>query len=317
MRPVLVTGANGFVGRALCCALRDQGTKIVATVRTQRGPDEVAVGNIDAATDWRPLLAGVDTVVHLAARAHLLRDDAIDKLAAFRAVNVDATMALAQQAAASGVRRFVFISSIGVNGAVTEGEPFSEASTPRPHSDYAISKLEAEERLKALCAKTGMEYVIVRPPLVYGAAAPGNFRTLLGLVHKGLPIPLGAVRNQRSMVALENLVDFIMACIEAPKAANELFFVADSSDVSTPELLRWLIEGMGGRGRVVPVPVSLLSLGARVLGKQNVFKQLCCSLQIDTAKARALLGWHAPVAIDQGLRRSAHEFTKGWNEKTV
>lgn len=311
MQQVLVTGANGFVGRALCRTLRERGIGTVAAVRSRRGPDDLEIGTIDAATDWRAALAGVDTVVHLAARAHLLRDDAADKLAAFRAVNVDATMALARQAATAGVRRFVFISSIGVNGALTDAAPFSEASTPQPHSDYAVSKLEAEQQLKALCAGSGMDYVIIRPPLVYGADAPGNFHTLLRMVRKDFPIPLGAVRNLRSMVALENLVDFIIVCGAAPAAANELFLVADRSDVSTPQLLRLLSEGMGKRARLPALPVALLALGARLAGTQNMFKQLCCSLQIDTAKARRLLGWQAPLAAEDGLRRSAQEFVKG------
>lgn len=306
----LVTGANGFVGRALCKALRQGGAETVVAVRVRRQPDEVALGDLSAATDWRQALARVDVVVHLAARVHVMNDTVSDRLAAFRSVNVDATLNLARQAAQCGVRRFVFISSIGVNGAATTAAPFSELSAPRPHSDYALSKLEAEEGLRKLCAETGMEFVIIRPPLVYGADAPGNFHSLLKLVRRRLPMPLGSVRNQRSMVALDNLVDFVIVCSAAPAAANELFLVADQTDVSTPELIRLLGQGMDRPARMLPVPVALLAAGARMAGKGNAFQQLCGSLRLDTGKARQLLGWRAPVHAHEGLRKAAAGFLK-------
>ena len=306
----LVTGANGFVGSALCKALRLSGVETIAAVRSRRQPGEVALGDLSAATDWRSALEQVDVVVHLAARVHVMHDTVPDRLAAFRAVNVDATLNLARQAAQSGVRRFVFISSIGVNGAATAAAPFSELSVPSPHSDYALSKLEAEKGLKDVCTGSGMDYVIIRPPLVYGADAPGNFYSLLKLVRRGLPMPLGSVRNQRSMIALDNLVDFIIACGTTPAAANELFLVADRTDVSTPELIRLLSQGMGRRARMLPVPVALLAAGARMTGKRNTFQQLCGSLRLDTTKARQLLGWNAPLDAHEGLRQAAAGFSK-------
>lgn len=302
---ILVTGANGFVGGALCDSLRQQGITVVAAVRGNACDNEYVLGDFSALTDWMFALCGCNTVIHLAARVHVMNDKSSNPLTAFRAVNVDATLNLARQAAQSGVKRFVFISSIGVNGAETFSEPFSEMSKPQPHSDYALSKFEAEEGLKDICAKSGMEFVIIRSPLVYGSNAPGNFRSLLKFVHKGLPWPLGLIKNQRSMVALENLVDFIKVCIEHPKAANQSFLVADVESVSTPQLIRLLSEGMGKPVRLFPVPVQALKLGAFLLGKQSMYQQLCGSLQVDISKAQNILGWVPPVRVDDGLRRAA------------
>jgi nucleoside-diphosphate-sugar epimerase len=302
---ILVTGANGFVGGALCDSLRQQGITVVAAVRGNACDNEYVLGDFSALTDWMFALCGCNTVIHLAARVHVMNDKSSNPLTAFRAVNVDATLNLARQAAQSGVKRFVFISSIGVNGAETFSEPFSEMSKPQPHSDYALSKFEAEEGLKDICAKSGMEFVIIRSPLVYGSNAPGNFRSLLKFVHKGLPWPLGLIKNQRSMVALENLVDFIKVCIEHRKAANQSFLVADVESVSTPQLIRLLSEGMGKPVRLFPVPVQALKLGAFLLGKQSMYQQLCGSLQVDISKAQNILGWVPPVRVDDGLRRAA------------
>jgi nucleoside-diphosphate-sugar epimerase len=302
---ILVTGANGFVGGALCDSLRQQGITVVAAVRGNACDNEYVLGDFSALTDWMFALCGCNTVIHLAARVHVMNDKSSNPLTAFRAVNVDATLNLARQAAQSGVKRFVFISSIGVNGAETFLEPFSEISKPQPHSDYALSKFEAEEGLKDICAKSGMEFVIIRSPLVYGSNAPGNFRSLLKFVHKGLPWPLGLIKNQRSMVALENLVDFIKVCIEHRKAANQSFLVADAESVSTPQLIRLLSEGMGKPVRLFPVPVQALKLGAFLLGKQSMYQQLCGSLQVDISKAQNILGWVPPVRVDDGLRRAA------------
>lgn len=302
---ILVTGANGFVGGALCDSLRQQGITVVAAVRGNACDNEYVLGDFSALTDWMFALCGCNTVIHLAARVHVMNDKSSNPLTAFRAVNVDATLNLARQAAQSGVKRFVFISSIGVNGAETFSEPFSEMSKPQPHSDYALSKFEAEEGLKDICAKSDMEFVIIRSPLVYGSNAPGNFRSLLKFVHKGLPWPLGLIKNQRSMVALENLVDFIKVCIEHRKAANQSFLVADVESVSTPQLIRLLSEGMGKPVRLFPVPVQALKLGAFLLGKQSMYQQLCGSLQVDISKAQNILGWVPPVRVDDGLRRAA------------
>lgn len=311
MDKILVTGANGFVGRILCDTLRKKGGDVIAAVRTKRSAGEFQTGDLSEVTDWTDALAGVKTVIHLAARVHVLNDTAHNPLAAFRAVNVDGTLNLATQAAKSGVKRFVFISSIGVNGAATFAEPFTELSTPRPHSPYAVSKLEAEEGLKDVCRKAGMEFVIVRPPLVYGPGAPGNFATLLKLVHRRFPLPLGSVSNRRSMIALENLVDFITLCADTPAAANQLFLVADGEDVSTPSLIRSLAAGMGVPARLFCVPLWVLDAGARATGKRGMFQQLCGSLQLDTRKATNLLEWKPPATTDEALRRAAQGYLKG------
>lgn len=310
MSKILVTGANGFVGSALCEALLKKEKHVIQTVRTKSRENECAIGDLSASTDWSSALAGCNTVIHLAARVHVMNDKSTDPLAAFRAVNVDATVNLARQAAQSGVKRFIFISSIGVNGAETFSEPFSELSEPQPHSDYALSKFEAGKGLRDICSQFGMEFVIIKPPLVYGAHAPGNFRSLLKFVHKGLPLPLSLINNQRSMVYLENLVDFIQLCVVSPKAANQVFLVADGTDVSTPELIRLLGQGMGKPDRLFPLPVRVLELGASLLGRQSMYQQLCGSLQVDITKAQTLLGWVPPVSVYEGLRRAAQGFLK-------
>lgn len=310
-RSLLITGANGFVGRALCAALLLQGRRVVGGVRHQCrlpvGARVSVVGSINGETDWSDALEGVDEVIHLAARVHVRNDSAADPLAEFRKINVEGTLNLARQAAKAGVKRFVFFSSIGVLGSATLSDPFSESSEPKPHSDYAVSKLEAEEGLKKIGAEIGMEYVIIRPPLIYGAGAPGNFARLLGWAGLGLPLPLGAIKNQRSLVSLENLVDFVSLCLVHPKAANQTFLVADGVDVSTPQLIRLLGEGMGKPVRLMPVPVRLLELGALIIGRKNWMQPLCGSLQIDIGKARKLLGWNPRVPVDEGLRRAARK----------
>jgi nucleoside-diphosphate-sugar epimerase len=232
-----------------------------------------------------------DCIVHLAGRAHVLSEHDQNPLEAFRRANCGATLRLAQQAVESGVRRFIFISSIGVNGAETSRKPFDEFSNPKPHADYAISKLEAEEGLKKLLAGTETELVIIRPPLVYGVDAPGNFARLLKFVATGLPLPLGRINNRRSIVSLENLVSFISLCIEHSAAAGQLFLVSDGEDISTTEMVLALAQGMGKKPLMLPVPDSLLKVGAKLLGKESLYTQLCCSLQVDSSKARSLLGW--------------------------
>lgn len=313
-----VTGANGFVGRALVRASITRGWAVRAVTR-QAGPassDEPGrwipgrvdlLGGVDLARGQAlaAAVSGADAVVHVAGRAHVLRELEADPLAAFRRVNTEATVALARAAAAAGVGRFVFVSSVGVNGNETHGTPFDESSLPQPREPYAVSKWEAEIALRAVGAETGLEVVIVRPPLVYGADAPGNFGRLRRLVSRGLPLPFGALRNRRSLVALGNLVDFLLCCVEHPAAADELFLVSDGEDLSTPELIRRLARALGRPARLLPVPVTLLAGAAVMAGRRDALQRMIGSLQIDSSRARTLLGWRPPLSVDEGLRQVA------------
>ncbi|WP_029526176.1 UDP-glucose 4-epimerase family protein [Polaromonas glacialis] len=309
MNKVLVTGATGFVGRGVLerlswgeflttAAVRYEGIEASPVLKTFR------IKGLQSDTDWSCALSGQDTVVHCAARVHVMNENAPDPLVAFREVNFHGTLNLARQAAAAGVHRFVFISSIGVNGGETFQHPFSAEDVPMPHSPYAVSKYEAELALQALAAETGLEVVIIRPPLVYGAGAPGNFGSLMRWLQRGVPLPLGAIRNRRSLVALNNLADLIVTCITHPAAAGQTFLVSDGEDVSTTELLRRMGQAMGHPARLVPVPANWLTLAATVLGKRDMAQRLCGSLQVDIQKTRHLLGWQPPITLDQGLKKT-------------
>lgn len=309
----LVTGGNGFIGNFLIKKILANGSQVIAPVRyisTTAHPicqnlDWIALGTFNLQTHWLPTLENVHTVVHCAGRAHVMHENAFDALALYRLENFQTTLHLAQQAAAAGVQRFVFLSSIGVNGNQTT-VPFTEAATPNPHDDYAVSKLEAEQALLALAAQTGMEVVIIRPPLVYGPGAPGNFASLVRWVQRGLPLPLGAVHNQRSFVALDNLVSLVLLCADrarSPQAANQVFVVADGEDVSTSTLLRKVARAAGRPSRLLPVPASWLRAGAGLLGKRAVADRLLGNLQVDATKARTLLGWRPVVTMDEQLAK--------------
>lgn len=308
-RKVIVTGATGFVGSAVVerlLAVND--VRVLAGTRNIRGawpagveslslPDLENCGEI-------PALPGVDALVHCAARVHVMNDHSADPLAEFRRCNVDGTLNLARQAAASGVRRFIFISSIKVNGESTIiGQPFHPEQEPTPEDAYGISKLEAELGLMSLAQDTGMEVVIIRPPLVYGPGVKGNFARMMSLISKGLPLPLGAIHNKRSLVGIDNLVDLIVRCIDHPAAANQVFLAGDGEDLSTTELLRGVAEAMGRPAHLLPVPARLLSLTAALLGKRAVAQRLLDSLQVDISKAHDLLGWIPPVPVKEGLKR--------------
>jgi UDP-glucose 4-epimerase len=250
-------------------------------------------------------LREVDAVFHLAARVHVMKDTAVDSLAEFRKVNVLGTLNLARQAAAVGVKRFVFVSSVKVNGESTPvGQAFTEADEPNPQDAYAVSKFEAEQGLREIAADTGMAVVIIRPPLVYGPGIKANFAALMRAVQRGWPLPLGAVRNQSSLVALDNLVDFVVTCITHPQAVNQTFLVSDGQDLSTTELVRGMAHAAGVPARLLPVPVWALQAGATLLGKGDAVQRLCGNLQVDISKARQLLGWVPPVSVDEGLRRA-------------
>jgi nucleoside-diphosphate-sugar epimerase len=311
---VLVTGASGFVGSALCEYIERKGYSVQRAIRRKTGnsinPSEQVVGNIDATTDWTAALHGVEEIVHLAARVHEMIDHAREPLNEFRKVNTEGTINLARQAAGAGVQRFVFLSTIKVNGEKSgpidekKGGVFCEDDIPDPAGDYAVSKWEAEEALAQVSEETGMELVIVRTPLVYGPGVKANFFRLLHLVEKGVPLPFGCIDNQRSLVSLENLVDFLWRCIEEPAAAGEIFMVSDGEDVSTPELIRRIAEFMGRPARLINVPESLLRFGEILLGRSGEVDRLCGSLQVDITKAKRMLNWEPPLNIDDGLKKT-------------
>ncbi|MCB5196112.1 UDP-glucose 4-epimerase family protein [Deefgea salmonis] len=303
---LLITGANGFVGRTLCAFLSHEEIQFRAVARRDNN-DAVSVGSIDGNTNWSDALLDIDVIVHTAARAHILNDVCLDPLAEFRKVNVEGTLNLARQALAVGVRRFIFISSIGVNGNQSS-QPFLESDQPNPIEPYALSKLEAEIGLRDLLAGSSMELVIIRPPLVYGAKAPGNFGRLIQAVAKGIPLPLGAIHNQRSLVALDNLVDLIFTCIDHPAAANQIFLAGDGEDLSTTELFQKMANALNVPSRLIPVPMWMLQSGARILGKSDMAQRLCGSLQVDISKARDVLGWTPPLSVDEALRKTARGF---------
>jgi nucleoside-diphosphate-sugar epimerase len=308
---VLVTGANGFVGRAVAQHLqRLPGMAVVCSMRQAGLWGDISgvrmvSGDLGQAADWSDALAGVDAIVHAAARVHVMQDTAVDPLAQFRAINVQGTLNLAHQAARAGVRRFVFISSVKVNGEATlPGRSFTEDDRPAPQDAYGLSKWEAEESLRALCSQTGITLVIIRPVLVYGPGVRANFAALMRAVQRGWPLPLGAVHNRRSLVGLDNLVDLITLGLTHPQAAGQTFFASDGHDLSTAELVQGLARAAGVPVRLWPVPVPMLRLVAALLGKSDQAQRLCGNLQVDIGKARQLLNWQPPVRVDEGLRRA-------------
>ena len=302
---VMVTGASGFVGRALCRALLSQEMALTRVSRETGTLGNVAVGEIDSATDWTIALQQCSVVVHLAARVHVMNDSAPDQLAAYRRTNVDGTMRLARQAAAAGVRRFIFISSVKVNGESTlKGQPFKADDMPAPQDPYGVSKLEAEQGLRQLALQTGMQVVIIRPPLVYGPGVGANFAALLRAVRRGLPLPLGAIHNQRSLVALDNLIDLIITCVAHPAAANQTLLVSDGQDISTADLVRGMAQAAGIPVRLPSVPLWALRAAATLLGKRDVVSRLCSNLQVDISNTRRLLAWAPPISVQEGLLRA-------------
>jgi nucleoside-diphosphate-sugar epimerase len=309
---ILVTGANGLVGRALCSTLAGRGVVLRAATRLAQPDlvdlDVVSTGDINAQTNWLAALSGISIVVHLAARVHVMHERSANPLAEFRRVNVQGTLNLARQAAAAGVQRLVFVSSVKVNGEQTlPGQPFTEADAPAPQDAYGQSKYEAEQGLRQIAEQTGLEVVIIRAPLVYGPGVKANFAALMRAVRHDWPLPLGRVHNLRSLVALDNLVDFIVTCATHRQAANQTFLVSDAQDVSTPELVRAMAQALNQPARLLPVPVWLLQSAAGALGQAAAMQRLCGNLQLDISKARSVLGWHPCVTIQQGLQKMCHD----------
>lgn len=316
-KTVLVTGASGFVGQALVKILCQNGYEVRATVRSESSLRLVSqlkeqlqlqeltiynLGELSTETSWDQVIKGVDTIVHCAARAHVLHETSDNPLETFRQINCQATEHLAKEANRLGVKRFIFISSIGVLGNSSYANPFNENSQPNPQVPYAQVKWEAEQRLKQLA--TSMELVIIRPPLVYGPGVKGNFGKLVSLVNKGLPLPFGKVKNRRQFVGIANLTDFIARCIEAPKAANQLFLVADREVVTTTQLLQQLSKAMGKKTVLLPIPHKLLEWGFQGIGKAKLAEQLLNNLEINSDKAKTLLAWEPPFTMKEQLQQT-------------
>jgi UDP-glucose 4-epimerase len=312
MKKILITGANGFVGNDLRGVLANAGYLVRGSVRdaATQTPHctSVAVGAINAATDWSAALHGIECVVHLAARVHVMHEAAADALAAFRTVNVDGTVNLARQAAANGVTRFIYLSSIKVNGEATFARPFFADDPVHPEDAYAQSKWEAEQALRNIGTTAGMDIVVIRPPLIYGPGVKGNLLRLLRLVDKRWPLPLGRVQNARSLVGIGNLCDLIRVCIEHPHAAGEIFLAADGDDVSTPQLLRHLAEALDKRILLLPVPVAVLHGLGKLFGVSDAIARLTGDLRVDIGKNREFLDWTPPYPLAEGLREMAKAY---------
>ena len=306
---ILVTGATGFVGRALCEALVARGYAVRAATRNPSTPqaavEPCVVGDIGPHTEWSQALRGADAVVHLAARTHVLHDTVDNPLHEYRRSNTEATARLATAAARAGVRRFVYTSSIKVNGERTTAQPYTAEDTPRPEDAYGTTKWEAERALRAVEKHTGMEAVILRPPLVYGPGVKANFLRLMQLVARGVPLPLAAIDNRRSMLYLGNLVDALCLCLSAPDAAGKTYLVSDGRDLSTPDLVRALAQALGVRPRLFAVPVGVLAAGAALFGQRARIDRLTNSLQVDSTPLREELGWQPPYSVEQALALTA------------
>lgn len=313
-RRVLITGASGFIGRSVCRAFLDAGWSVHATTRRTglpwgSGIRGFTVADGSAPQDWRAALAGVELVVHCAARVHVMQEQASDPLAQFRKANVDATAALASAAREAGARRFIFLSTVGVHGASSSTRPFRAGDAPAPHSAYARSKWEAEAALRVCSQQSGLEVVCIRPPLVYGPAAPGNFGRLLGLLKLRLPLPLGAVNNRRSMVAIDNLTSLILRCADHPAAAGRAFLVSDGEDISTTALLRRLAQASGHRAWLIPLPATWLGTALRLTGRKAMAEQLIGTLQVDITETRQTLDWTPPLTVTKALAIAAAQGT--------
>ncbi len=308
MTKIILTGASGFIGLRLLPQL-EQCPELQVIGLCRRLPQGRSSSRLHTVGDLQQanlsaLLPGVDVLIHAAARAHIMNDEMADPLAEYRRVNVDGTLRLARQAVAAGVKRFIFISSIKVNGEGTVDErAFLASDEPAPEDAYGLSKLEAEQGLMQLAANSSLDVVIIRPPLVYGPGVKGNFASMIKLVEKGLPLPLGAIHNKRSLVGIDNLVDLIIRCIDHPAAANQVFLAGDGKDLSTTELLRGVSKAMGKPARLIPVPAGLLHFGATLLGRKAMAQRLLGSLRVDISKTCELLDWKPPYTVEEGLRR--------------
>ena len=307
---VLVTGATGFVGRVVCQHLADAGIEVRKTLRSSQDNqlNSCVVGEIDDKTDWTQALAEIDSIVHLAARVHVMKDNSADPLSEFRKVNLDGTVNLARQAAQAGVRRLIFISSIKVNGEKTEGQDFTENDDPAPQDPYGISKFEAEQELRQIAGRTGLEVVILRPPLMYGPLVKANFYQLMNAIYRGWPLPLGIIHNQRSLLYVNTFADAIRVCLTHPNASGKTFLVSDDTSISTADLVTKLGYFLQRTPRLLNVPVAWVKLGGKCLGKSAVIERLTSSLVVNSSKIRQELDWTSPDSFEAGMQKTVEWF---------
>lgn len=321
MKNILISGSNGFIGQYLSYSLDNKDNNIIQSYRqfseefNSSRNCHFAVGNINSQTQWQSALADVNVIVHLAARVHVMKEAEADPLMAFREVNTDGTLNLAKQAIKAGVKRFIYLSSIKVNGEETANSSFYADDEPNPQDPYAVSKFEAEQKLLALSQETGLEVVIIRPPLVYGPNVKGNFNRLINLVEKSIPLPLAGIKNSRSLVNIQNLCSFIEVCVTHPKAADEIFLVSDGQDLSTSELVEKIAQALDKKSRLFYLPKGVIKLFAGLIERQAEFERLFGSLQVDIEKNRELLGWEPVITMDEQLKKTAEAYLK--NEKAL
>lgn len=304
---ILITGATGFVGRHLVKSLKNQGVELTLVARSShinQSNIRYLYSDLNTNFDWQSSLTDCDIVIHLAGRAHVMKEEAGNPYQAYAEINIEATKRLAEQAALYGVKRFIFLSSVKVNGEITDSVAFTETDIPQPEDDYGKTKYEAEKALSVIAKETGMEVVIIRPPLVYGTGVKANFKNLIKLSHLSIPLPFGAIHNKRSLIYIENLIDFIVLCTHHPKAANETFLISDDADVSTTQLIKYIREANGQKSWLLPVPKSWLTCVFKLIGKSSLSDRLCGNLQVDITKAKTLLNWKPPYSVKEGIART-------------